>query len=123
MSRRDPSHRLGDILAARQDALAFTSGIDPAAFAALPSTDRRTFRAMKNALTEIGEAVKALPPGIKARHPAIDWRGWAGLRDVMSHEYFRLEMQRLYLTVTLELPDLLAAIRAELSRSIADPSC
>ncbi len=72
---------------------------------------------MKNALTEIGGAVKALPPEILERHPAIDWRGWAGLRDVVSHEYFRLEMTRLQLTVTKELPQLLSVATAELDRS------
>ena len=113
---RDPRHRLADILAAADDALSFAAGYDAARFSTLPDTDRRTFRALKNALSEIGEAVKGLPPELLARHPAVDLKGWAGLRDVVSHEYFRLETARLYLTVTRELPDLAAVVRSELSR-------
>lgn len=61
--------------------------------------------------------MKLLPPELVARHPGVDWRGWAGLRDMVSHQYFSLELPRLHPTVVDELPALLAAIRTE----IADP--
>lgn len=115
MRRRGTRDRLEDIRAAAEDALAFAGGLDAAAFAALPEADRRTYRALKNALAEIGEAVKLLPPELLARHPGVDWRGWAGLRDVVSHQYFSLELPRLHPTVAVELPALLAAIRTELA--------
>ena len=99
-----------------EDALAFAGGLDEAAFAALPGTDRRTSRALKNALAEIGEAVKLLPPELLARHAGVDWRGWAGLRDMVAHQYFSLELPRLRPTVVDELPALLAAVMGELGR-------
>jgi len=113
--RRGTRERLEDIRAAAEDALAFTHGLDAAAFVSLPTADRRTYRALKNALTEIGEAVKLLPPDLIARHPGVDWRGWAGLRDVVSHQYFNLELPLLRPTVVDELPTLLAAITVELA--------
>jgi uncharacterized protein with HEPN domain len=113
--RRGSRERLQDIRAAAEDALAFTGGLDDAAFAALPVADRRTYRALKNAIAEIGEAVKLLPPELMARHPGVDWRGWAGLRDVVSHQYFSLQLPRLRPTVTDELPALLAAVTSELA--------
>jgi uncharacterized protein with HEPN domain len=113
--RRRTRERLEDIRAAAEDALGFASGLDEAAFAALPVVDRRTYRALKNALAEIGEAVKLLPPELLARHPDVDWRGWAGLRDVVSHQYFRLELPRLRPTVVNELPALLEAVSGDLS--------
>lgn len=113
--RRGARERLEDIRAAAEDAVAFTSGLDEAAFASLPKTDRRTYRALKNALAEIGEAVKLLPPELLSRHPKVDWRGWAGLRDVVSHQYFGLELPRLQPAVVVELPILLEAIKLELS--------
>lgn len=119
MKRRGARERLEDIRAAAEDALAFAGGLDEAAFAALPVADRRTYRALKNALTEIGEAVKLLPPELLARHPAVDWRGWAGLRDVVSHQYFSLQHSRLHPTVKDELPVLLLAVLGELAK--ADP--
>jgi uncharacterized protein with HEPN domain len=117
VTRRTTRHRLEDIRAAADDASTFVAGLDEAGFAAMPRDDRRTYRAIKNALSEIGEAVKALPPDLLARHPGLDWRGWAGLRDIVSHEYFRLEMSRLRLTVLNELPGLLDVVLAELSRA------
>ncbi len=116
MTRRVARDRLRDIQIAAQDALAFAAGLDEAAFAALPMADRRTWRALKNALAEIGEAIKQLPREIRARHPDVDWRGWAGLRDLVSHQYFALELPRLRQTVLGELPVLLGAVEAELDR-------
>jgi uncharacterized protein with HEPN domain len=115
MRRRGTRERLEDIHAAAEDALAFAGGLDEAAFAALPAADRRTYRALKNTLAEIGEAVKLLPPEVLGRHPNVDWRGWAGLRDMVSHQYFSLELPRLRPTIVDELPGLLAAVARELA--------
>ncbi|MBO1081671.1 DUF86 domain-containing protein [Roseomonas haemaphysalidis] len=119
-SRRGVQERLKDIRAAAEDALAFAGGLDEAGFAALAQTDRRTYRALKNALSEIGEAVKLLPPDLLARHPGIDWRGWAGLRDMVSHQYFSLELPRLRPAVVDEMPALLAVVRAELGEAACE---
>ena len=113
--RRGTRERLEDIRLAAEDALAFCADLDAAAFAALPVADRRTYRALKNVLTEVGEAAKLLPPELLARHPAVDWRGWAGLRDVVSHQYFSLELSRLRPTIMDELPLLLEAVTRELA--------
>ncbi len=41
-------------------------------------------------LAVIGEAVKALPHEFTAAHPEIPWPSIAGLRNVVIHEYFRI---------------------------------
>jgi len=116
--RHEATHgRLEGARAAAEDILAFTAGLGEADFAALPDADRRTFRALKDALMEIGEVVNELPPDLLARHPAVDWRGWAGLRDVVSQQRFGPELGRLQPAVVDELPALLLAVRAELNRS------
>lgn len=115
MTGRGTRERLEDIRAAAQDAIEFCGDLNEAAFVALPTADRRTYRALKNVLAEIGEAVKLLPPALLSRHPEVDWRGWAGLRDVVSHQYFSLELPRLHPTVISELPVLLKAVTGELS--------
>jgi uncharacterized protein with HEPN domain len=40
----------------------------------------------------IGEAVKRLPDDLKSRRPKIPWRDIAGARDVLVHEYFRVDL-------------------------------
>ena len=42
-------------------------------------------------LAVVGEAVKSLPPELKDRHPDIPWSSIAGLRNVVVHEYFRVD--------------------------------
>jgi uncharacterized protein with HEPN domain len=110
LTRRGERDRLEDIRLAAIDALDFAAGLDEAGFAALPTADRRTYRALKNVLTEIGEAVKLLSPELLVRHPAVDWRGWAGLRDVVAHQYFNLQLHRLQPTIIDELPVWLRAV-------------
>lgn len=119
---RDLRDRLADIRAAATDVLAFVEGLDEAAFATLPETDRRTYRAIKNALVEIGEAIKQLPPEVLSAHREIDWRGFAGLRDIVAHQYFSVELPRLWPTVTDELPALIAAVDVELGRLPPEPN-
>ncbi len=52
MSRRSTIQSLEDIQAAARDAIDFCDDLDEAAFAALPTADRRTDRALKNVLAE-----------------------------------------------------------------------
>jgi uncharacterized protein with HEPN domain len=118
---RDLADRLTDIRTAAGDIQSFVAGLDEAAFGALPETDRRTYRAIKNALAEIGEAIKQLPPEILAAHREIDWRGFAGLRDIVAHQYFSVELPRLWPTVNDELPALLAAVDVEFRRLASQP--
>ena len=37
------------------------------------------------AIEVIGEASKSISPALKARHPEIDWREMAGMRDHVIH--------------------------------------
>lgn len=108
--------QLQEIRDAAEDVVAFTAELDEAGFLALPGADRRTYRALKNALTEICEKVHGLPPDLLARHPGVDWRGWAGLGGLVSHPYFGPDLHRLQPVVADEVPALLAAISAELSQ-------
>jgi uncharacterized protein with HEPN domain len=41
-------------------------------------------------LAVIGEAVKALPDDFKREHGGTPWPSIAGLRNVVVHEYFRV---------------------------------
>jgi uncharacterized protein with HEPN domain len=47
-----------------------------------------------NAAEIIGDAIKPVPPEIRERYPAIPWRGIAGMRDKVIHEYFVVDVKR-----------------------------
>jgi uncharacterized protein with HEPN domain len=116
MPPRKIEDRLADIQEAASDLRDFVSDMTTDAFHALPHADRMAYRAIKNAMTELGEAVKALPDEIRKRHPNVDWKGFAALRDIVAHQYFGIDTRRLLPIIRNELPELLSAIDAELGR-------
>jgi uncharacterized protein with HEPN domain len=54
----------------------------------------------------IGEAAKKLPEDTKAECPEIEWRKIAGLRDVLIHQYFSVNVEILRDVVENKLPEL-----------------
>lgn len=65
-------------------------------------------RALQDAIIRrleiIGEAVKNLPTAFKMQHSDIPWRQIAGMRDVLIHEYFAVDLSLTWKVVKQELP-------------------
>ena len=53
----------------------------------------------------IGEAVKNIPSRIKDKHPDVEWKKISGLRDILAHEYFGIDLEILWDIVKNKLPD------------------
>lgn len=58
----------------------------------------------------IGEAVKNLAPETRDSEPETAWSDIAGLRDLIAHEYFRIDIDRILAIVERDLPPLERAI-------------
>jgi uncharacterized protein with HEPN domain len=54
----------------------------------------------------IGEAVKHLGSETRESAPEIPWTDIAGLRDLIAHEYFRIDIHRVLEIVKRDLPPL-----------------
>jgi len=54
----------------------------------------------------IGEAARNLPIDFRKKHPQVDWRAMAGMRDVVVHEYFGIDLNIVWNTVIQDLPRL-----------------
>ncbi len=66
---------------------------------------------MQREMFVLGEAAKRIPADVRERHPEIDWRGLAGLRDVLAHHYFRIDSTIVWDVVVNEMPRLLERLR------------
>jgi uncharacterized protein with HEPN domain len=58
----------------------------------------------------VGEAAKRVSDGFGASHPEVPWRRVAGFRDVVVHEYFRVDLTEVWRIVQEDLPALLAVL-------------
>ena len=109
MQQRDPAY-LADILDAAQLAISYSRGMNEEMFRA----DLKTQDAVIRKMEVIGEAAKRLSEGAIAGLPTVDWKGFKGFRDVLIHNYDRVDVAIVWKTLTEELPSLVVAVRARL---------
>lgn len=61
-------------------------------------------------VTIIGEAARHLPDRWKDKVPEVPWSEVVAMRNVLVHEYFRVDAEVLWQTVRADIPQLAAAV-------------
>lgn len=70
------------------------------------SKDETLKRAFCRSLEIIGEAIKNLPNEIKEDNKEINWKSFAGLRDILIHNYFGVDYGIVWDVAKNEMPEL-----------------
>lgn len=73
--------------------------------------DKKTQFAVIRALQILAESTPRLSPEIKESYPEVDWRGIAGFRNVLVHDYFGLNPARIWEIAQNDLPTLENAVK------------
>ena len=68
-------------------------------------------------LEVIGEATKNLSTELREANSAIPWRQISGIRDVLIHDYLKVNLSRVWLTVSTDLPDLSTTVTRLLNQA------
>lgn len=80
----------------------YTSKLDKPEFIKSPQVQDAVLRRLEI----LGEATKNISSGFKQKYPEIPWRRIAGMRDILIHDYFGVDLNLTWTTVKEDLPRL-----------------
>jgi uncharacterized protein with HEPN domain len=72
--------------------------------------DETLQRACIRSLEVIGEATKRVPDDFRREHQQVDWRGMAGMRDRLIHDYLGVDYDIVWDVLMNKVPPLAAEI-------------
>ena len=105
VSKRDLSY-IWDMRTAAQEILEFMQGVSQTEF----ERNNQLRYAVERQLMVIGEAARHVSDEFQEQHPEIPWLQIIGQRNVLAHDYGEILVERVWLTATKSLPELLARL-------------
>ena len=104
---RDSLEFLRDIEESRERILEYTEGLSQDEV----FREKMRFDGLLYNLHVIGEAVKHLPESIRTDHGDIPWKEISGMRDIIAHAYFALDLDILWKGIKEDVPTLLHRVQ------------
>ena len=106
---RDPAY-LWDMIEAARAAVDYTENLTLEKFLAT-DRERDIMRlAVERQLEILGEAARRVSSQFREAHPELPWREIVGLRNVISHEYDKVNYESIFRIVRDRLPVLIAML-------------
>ncbi|MHC4441686.1 MAG: HepT-like ribonuclease domain-containing protein [Planctomycetota bacterium] len=76
--------------------------------------DRMLVLSLVKCIEIIGEAAARISPEIKTRYSNIPWSDIVGMRNRLIHAYFDIDLDRVWDTITDDLPPLIAELEKKI---------
>lgn len=99
---------IDDMIGFAGKVVAYTDGLDQAAFVASGMNYDATLRNLEL----IGEAATHVPEALRAAHPQIPWRQVIATRNRLIHGYLGIDNDTLWSIVSDDIPPLLQMLEA-----------
>jgi uncharacterized protein with HEPN domain len=106
--KRDVGLYLEDIIESIKQIQEYTDGIEEDEF----YTNQLIQDAVARRFAIIGEAVKHVPDYYREKHSETEWKNIAGMRDILVHEYFEVNLKRVWNTIQEDLPNFKEQIKS-----------
>jgi uncharacterized protein with HEPN domain len=82
--------------------------------------DKKTQDSVLRNLQVLSESCMRMSDETRERRKEIDWKGIAAFRNVVVHDYFDLDLERIWEIIQTDLPPLAVVIAEELARVDAE---
>ena len=103
---KDDAIRLRHMLDAAKEALSFAQGHTRGSL----DLNRMLVLAIVKDVEMIGEAASKVTKGCQDQHPEIPWSSIVAMRNRLIHGYFDIDLDRVWDTVTDDLPPLITTL-------------
>ena len=108
--------RIHHIIEAVERILGYVKGMSLEEFIA----DSRTSDATLRNLEIIGEAARLVPEHVASLHEQVPWADMRAMRNIVAHEYDRVNLRTIWDTVHDDLPPLVPLLRQLLEQEKED---
>lgn len=103
MSKRDPKLFIQDMIEAIEKIERYTSSMET--LEDFVENEIVVDAVLRN-LEIIGEAAKYIPEDLRSKYSEIPWKRVVGLRNVVIHSYFAVDLEVIWVIVKKQLPQL-----------------
>lgn len=107
MKQRSPALYMEDIVDAMTKIERYIEEVD---FAGFTQNEMIVDAVIRN-LEIIGEAARNIDEDIRDNYPEIPWRRIIGLRNIVIHGYFGVDLENIWKIITENIPETQPAIR------------
>ena len=107
----DDLFRLRHMLDAAREAILLAQGSTRKTL----DSDRKLVLALIADLSIIGEAASRVTREFQAAQPQVPWAALVGMRNILVHAYFRVDLDVVWDAVAKDLPDLIPKLEALIS--------